>query len=84
MQSDDKQSSTDSSSNNISCHGGKHSTAGWHLILQAALLGWILLVCCSSVLGERSVSLRISAFTSHRNDPLGSQTKTGGEKGETQ
>ena len=45
MQSNDKQSSADSPSDNISSRRGKHATAGWHLTPQAALQGWILLGC---------------------------------------
>jgi len=53
MQLDDKQSSTDSPSDNISCHGGKHSMSGWHLTLQETLLGGILLACCVLCLQRR-------------------------------
>lgn len=45
IQSDDKQSSTDSLSDSISSHGGTDTTASWQLTPQAALQGQILLEC---------------------------------------
>lgn len=45
IQSDDKQASTDSPSDNISSHGGTHTTASWQLTPQTALQGQILPEC---------------------------------------